>query len=212
MAVIKRGILGGMSGSVGNIVGTSWKGIAVIKSKPLSVANPRTVTQVAARNNLSLFSKAFSPFLVLLIQPLWNRWAVQKSGWNHFLQTNLETFVSGVFTNFADFKLSMGKLLGVEAAGVSGDRSANSLNVTWTANDGEGNALATDVAFALVYNEDLQEWYGDFTPASRVDGQMNGDLPEGWLAGHTMRAYISFRSADGYLVSNSVYTFSDIVA
>ena len=47
MGILKQGILGGFSGKVANVVGTSWKGIAVIKAMPLSVANPKTAGQVA---------------------------------------------------------------------------------------------------------------------------------------------------------------------
>ena len=46
MAKVRQGILGGFRGRVGNIVGTGWKGIAVMKSLPLTVANPRTAGQV----------------------------------------------------------------------------------------------------------------------------------------------------------------------
>ena len=52
MGVIKQGILGGFSGKVANIVGSSWKGIPVIKSLPLSVANPQTAAQTTQRNKL----------------------------------------------------------------------------------------------------------------------------------------------------------------
>jgi hypothetical protein len=42
MGKISQGILGGISGKVGNVIGGSWKGIDYIRVKPSSVANPRT--------------------------------------------------------------------------------------------------------------------------------------------------------------------------
>ena len=53
MATIKQGILGAFSGKVGSVVGSSWKGIAIMKALPASVANPRTAKQVIQRSKMS---------------------------------------------------------------------------------------------------------------------------------------------------------------
>ena len=57
MGIIKRGILGGVSNKVGNVVGSSWKGIATLRSLPLSVANPNTLAQRNNRTSFSIMSK-----------------------------------------------------------------------------------------------------------------------------------------------------------
>ena len=49
MGKIGKGILGGVSGKVANVVGASWKGIDYLRAKPQSVANPRSVLQVNQR-------------------------------------------------------------------------------------------------------------------------------------------------------------------
>ena len=103
MAVIKRGILGGFSGSVGNIVGSSWKGIATMKAKPLSVANPQTAGQTAQRTKFAGIVALASQFLVSIVKPLWDRFAQGESGYNAFVKENIDTFVGTVFTNFNDF-------------------------------------------------------------------------------------------------------------
>ena len=82
MGIIKRGILGGFSGKVANVVGTNWKGIEVIKAMPLSVRNPKTVSQVAQRN---LFLRAinFAQSIGVDVCRLYNnRTSVRKSGFN----------------------------------------------------------------------------------------------------------------------------------
>ena len=50
MGVIKQGILGGFQNKVGAVIGSNWKGIATMRSRPISVANPRTGKQVAVRS------------------------------------------------------------------------------------------------------------------------------------------------------------------
>lgn len=47
MGTIKKGILGGFSGKVGTVVGSSWKGIAYMRSLPQNMKNPRTEGQVS---------------------------------------------------------------------------------------------------------------------------------------------------------------------
>ena len=60
MGKIAQGILGGLSGKVGNVIGGSWKGIDYIRIKPSSVANPRTVGQVNQRTKFTCHFRIFT--------------------------------------------------------------------------------------------------------------------------------------------------------
>jgi hypothetical protein len=88
MGTIKQGILGGFSGKVGSVVGSSWKGIAVMKSMPLSVANPKTTSQVNNRTRFSVVSEVGAALGVAAMADLWNRFATKMSGYNLFCQVN----------------------------------------------------------------------------------------------------------------------------
>ena len=92
MGVIKRGILGGVSNKVGNVVGSSWKGIATLRSLPLSVANPNTKAQRDNRSTFSAMSKLGSDVLTTVCQPLWNRDAKQMSRFNAYVMENKRAF------------------------------------------------------------------------------------------------------------------------
>ncbi|MDD4190768.1 MAG: DUF6266 family protein [Mangrovibacterium sp.] len=50
MGKISQGILGGVSGKVGNVVGGSWKGIDYLRVMPASVANPQTPAHMDQRS------------------------------------------------------------------------------------------------------------------------------------------------------------------
>jgi hypothetical protein len=54
MGEIAQGVLGGLSGMVGNVIGGSWKGIDYIRIKPSSMASPRIEGQVNQRNKYSI--------------------------------------------------------------------------------------------------------------------------------------------------------------
>lgn len=92
MGIIKRGILGGVSNKIGNVVGSSWKGIATLRSLPLSVANPNTKAQRDNRSTFSVMSKLGSQVLATICQPLWNRDAKQMSGFNAYVMYNKMAF------------------------------------------------------------------------------------------------------------------------
>jgi len=90
MAKINQGILGGFSGKVGGIVGSSWKGIAVMKAKPLSVANPKTAGQVTQRKKFASVQQLGSKLLTTVVKPLFDHEAQRMSGYNMFNQLNIE--------------------------------------------------------------------------------------------------------------------------
>lgn len=90
MAIIKRGILGGFSNKIGNVVGTSWKGISVMRSLPQSVHNPKTEAQEEQRTNFAVASKLGSQLLDSVIKPFWDKRAIRMSGYNLWVQTNLD--------------------------------------------------------------------------------------------------------------------------
>ena len=61
MGKIKQGILGGFSGQVGTVVGSSWKGIAYMRGKAQHVKNPRTAGQTYHRDAIKAVTMALRP-------------------------------------------------------------------------------------------------------------------------------------------------------
>lgn len=102
MAIIKRGILGGFSNKIGNVVGTSWKGISVMRSLPQSVHNPKTEAQEEQRTNFAVASKLGSQLLDAVIKPFWDKRAIRMSGYNLWVQKNLDHW-SKYNTSYNDF-------------------------------------------------------------------------------------------------------------
>ena len=51
MGKINQGILGGVSGQVGNVIGGTWKGIDYLRIKPSSVANPKCIKKTKPQGN-----------------------------------------------------------------------------------------------------------------------------------------------------------------
>lgn len=119
MAVIKQGVLGGFSGKIGGVVGSSWKGIAVIKALPLSVAQPQTTKKVNAWSRFSNVVSFSKPILTDVLKPLLDRIAVKQSGYNLFAQMNKANFTQAGLVDASTLKISKGRLpfAGSELAG-----------------------------------------------------------------------------------------------
>ena len=66
MGKINQGILGGFSGKVGTVVGSTWKSINYMRALAVSVHNPNTVKQQCQRGKFRTaahFCKAAKPFI-----------------------------------------------------------------------------------------------------------------------------------------------------
>ena len=204
MGVIKQGILGGFSGKVANVVGSSWKGIAVLKSLPLSVANPNTAGQQAQRGAMTQIVAASRLLLAALIQPYWNPFSQKMSGYNAFVKENIDTFSTSGFTTFADFFSTRGSLLNVVVSSAVADDSDNTVTVNWTDNSGTADALATDEAVICYYNATQDYWVTDAGNAIRSAGTIViADTIA--AAADELKVYTSMSRPDISKVSDSVY-------
>ena len=205
MGVIKQGILGGFSGKVANVVGSSWKGVAVIKSLPLSVANPNTAGQQAQRGAMTEIVAAARVLLPVLITLFWNRFAQGMSGFNAFVKENIATFTTSGFTTFASFMATKGTLLGITPTSMVADASSDSLTFNWVDNSGTADALASDTISVVYWNATTSEWVVLEEEAIRSAATVT-------ITGLTLatsdalKVYIFAARADYSKVSDSVYT------
>ena len=94
MGIIKRGILGGFQNKVGPVVGTTWKGISVVKARPVSVANPNTEAQQAQRLAMKQIAAYLRSFGLDNVRLLNNAQAVMMSGYNRCVK-KVNTFKPG---------------------------------------------------------------------------------------------------------------------
>jgi len=206
MGIIKRGILGGFSNKVANVVGSSWKGIAYMRAMPLSVANPRTAGQVNQRTRFGTISAFASAIVGSWVQPLWNRFAVQASGFNDFVRVNIDYVANNGTIDYTNLKMSKGKLLNIvnqdyPVTPVAGDFT---IQTTWDDNTGDSNALANDEIYVIGYNFNKDLWSGVGVNQRSV-GAVNITFNEEVSAGNQIWVYFSARRQDGTIVSDSKY-------
>jgi hypothetical protein len=211
MGNIKQGILGGFSGKVGSVVGTSWKGVAVMKAKPLSVANPKTPAQVQNRNRqtyLLMFAQAISTEIIRL---LWNRGALKMSGFNRFMSINKNVFDGNGNYNLNEVVFSEGKLTPVATNIANVHTGATTITVNFDT-ELAGNQSSTDVAFMIVVRRSDGRVIANGYGTQRLSGQVTGDVIDAFTVGDALEAFVGFRSQDGTLISNATNSTTVVVA
>lgn len=205
MAILKQGILGGVKGKVGSVVGSSWKGIATLRSLPLSVTNPRTAAQVGNRTRFSDVVALATILLSAVIKPLNDRFASGMSGYNLFVQRSRDCFTSaGIFVP-ANLILSRGKLGATEIDSVSADEDDDFVDVRFSSALSNGYQSGTDKAYAVVMasNGDVLGYSaGMYT---RSQGIVNVSLSRELVEKESISCYISFLREDGTMCADSTY-------
>jgi len=207
MARLHKAVLGTFSKKIGQVVGSSWKGIPVIRSLPQSVANPRTTAQQSQRlrfKTLILFAQELvSP----TIKPLWDRNARRMSGYNLFVRTNRMAFDDQGNLALSKIRMSIGRLLSpliTDYSGVSGG-----VNVTISTRPQDKFAMPTDMIFGVWY--DLQRQtilFQGYTGDSRgSSATTTAHLRNQTLYSNSGQyaIWIMFRNAKGNLSSESAY-------
>lgn len=213
MGKINQGILGGVSGQVGNVIGGTWKGIDYLRIKPSSVANPRTEGQVDQRSKFSTVLRFLQPMTDFL-RVGFKLYANKMTQFNAAMSYNLNNAITGVYPNFmidyASALVTRGNLT-TAANGAATSSSAGSVEVTWTDNSGSGSAQATDKTLILLYNGTRGEVVFTTAGPTRSAGTESISVPPEYT-GEDVEVFLGFISEDGSKVSNNAYLGSVTVA
>lgn len=212
MGKIYQGILGKVSGKVGSVVGSSWKGIATLRIYNNVVANPRTAGQIAQRSAFKQFSQLAKSLLAGLIKPYWDKKALRMSGYNSFIKANLANgaaidliskFVASkgnLTTNVVGMSISAADELGsvTHDPEVKGryDLDTDQMNLVVV------NHTKKEAVFVQLHSEGMTAGQ-----ATREDALMNfntADLPSNWAAGDALYGALVAIRPDGSETSETI--------
>lgn len=210
MATIKQGILGAFSGKVAGVVGSSWKGIPVMKSLPPSVANPKTAKQIEQRSRMSACTAFSQSILADVVKPLNDRFASRMSGFNAFTSRNIAAFEGGTLSKPEDLKISpqgnKAQLIDAIAAEAKITKKNAAVSLSWSSDAGTGKALATDKPYCVVYNRTTKKTFGFAMVDDRADESLNIALPDDEFGpGHVVDVWLAFLRLDGTVVFETAY-------
>lgn len=205
MGVIKRGILGGFSGKVANVVGSSWKGIATMRALPLSVANPNTQAQQKVRSRFSHLAHLGSELLASIIKPMWDRHAQHMSGYNAFIQANKFAFTKENDFVPADFIIARGQMSETQIGQVIA-HSATSISIEFDDTASGAFQSVSDEMYAVILDDNGNLQGFSKLPALRSEGDITIEVENSAITGY---AYLAARSADGKIISQTSFISFD---
>ena len=214
MARLKKGLLGGVSGKVGNLVGGSWNGIDYVRSAPSGRKRSDSPQQAAVRERFKVLGEWLNHFTVIT-RIGFKPWADGMSAANACFSYNYGLALGGdAETGFTVMPeavlLSRGKLAGPGNVQVSSP-APHSLTVAWENDEAQPNARPTDVLWYALFNPVKKEVIYKPGAASRQEATTTVNLPLNW-AGEELHVYLGFfdvtalsGNAGKQLISNSVY-------
>jgi hypothetical protein len=200
MGKISQGILGGVSGTVGNVVGGSWKGISYLRVKADHYTDANSEKQIGHRSKFSACVALARSIMDTIIRPIWNKKAVKMSGFNLFTKINLQVFnTAGEIDDYSKLQLSVGDLPHANNVAVADDAGVEGgIAITWDDNSGVGSALATDELRVVAISGDQINVLQDVN-ITRDAEAANIVLPYG--AGVEAQVFVFFESVENYTYS-----------
>lgn len=200
MGIIKQGILGGFRGKVGSVVGGAWKGIATMRAMPLTVANPRTPSQVNNRDRNTAILALAQAVSVSFIRTYWNRLAKTMSGFNMFMSVNKNVYNPTTLAyDWANVIVSNGTITPPVVSAVT-QTEHGYVDVEFSYPLTDSTRLSSDVVGIVVVNgARLTGNAVDNVPSTA--GAWTVGVPVGTEIGDILYVYVVSRRADGTLTS-----------
>ena len=205
MGTYNKGILGAFSGKVGPVVGASWRGKEVMRSLPKKGNKVPTATQLLQRQKFAMVQTFLSG-----INPVVKRYYGSNSGLKtrgnnamSYLMREALVFTDPDFEwDYSKVLISRGDLIGFDEATL--DVSAGEINVMWTDNSGQGEALDTDQLVLLVFDPESKAVVYSLAAGERADEAATLAMPSN-LLGADVEVWATFVSTDEKLVATSLY-------
>ncbi len=157
MARIFKGILGGFSGKVGNIVGSTWRGIDVIKSLPKKVNRVPSEKQAAIRFKFAKAISFLKPITDIINMGYQDHLLTDRTAFNEAISNLMQVDMigDGLIKHFdlSKIKLSKGSLDVLHKLKVERDATNNkNLQLTWETPAGEPKKRGDDLVHLVFYD------------------------------------------------------------
>jgi len=206
MAKYENGILGKFLGKVGTVVGSTWKNVQYMRSKPGRKSKAASDAQLLQQTK---FAKAgeFLRTMIKLVNITFDGVATNMTGFNKAVQYVLKNAITGTAPNFGiNYSLaliSQGTLPNESDAKAAAGTGAATF--TWTDTSGNGLSSPTDKAILVVYCEAVKQSVYTLNGADRSAGTATLIVPAEFK-GQPVQTWIGFISADGKEIATSRFT------
>lgn len=206
MGTIKKGILGGFSGTVGTVVGANWRGMDVMRSRPKSSGSNPTPLQLLQRQKFALAIK-FQNALRSMQSRLYGERSGVRSRVNlaagYLLKEVVAEQNGEAVLMMNKVIITKGDLTGFQNLTVVAG-SNQTLVFDWEDNSNQMLAQSTDIFCTAVFEEESGIFNVQEGPEQRDATQATLALPDNW-SGKTVHVYAFFQNVAQNKACNSLY-------
>ena len=182
MGTIKKGILGGFSGTVGTVVGANWRGMDVIRSLPKSGNSTPSAAQMLQREKFRLAIK-FQNAVRRLQSRLYSSNSGVRSRVNlaasYILKESIAVQGGQPVLIMDKVLITKGDLRGFSALSVTA-AGGHQLEFSWEDNSGQTMAAETDKFCTAVFEPESGEFDLKENVGLRSEGAATVVLPTTW--------------------------------
>lgn len=206
MGKYNKGILGAFSGKVGPVVGSSWRGRDVLRSRPRKSNKVASQLQAMQREKFTLVSNFITPLMPVVGRYFGRRnssISQKNQCTRYFLREVVQHDGTQAMLDYPKILVTRGELLPLQNAIATVGTGTNA-EITWTNNSNQGNAKPTDLVLVVAYEPDSQQTWYFLEIATRADLSTTVALPTQW-AGKTVYLWSSVVSEDDKLFAVSNY-------
>ncbi len=182
MGILNHGIFGPQKGRTGNVIGSFWKKINILRIRPESYHDANNHQQQDQRMRFNLIND-FASLNKTLIKIGFSIESNSSSAFNRATKYNMIHAITGTYPDLKlDINLariSTGDLEGLELPIVSSPQ-AKTIRIEWHDNSGHGYAKATDNVFITIIDETIEDAFINDTMIKRSYRVATIELPQKW--------------------------------
>ncbi|MCF6404821.1 DUF6266 family protein [Chitinophaga filiformis] len=207
MARLKKGLLNGFSGAIGNVEGYEQDGQYIIRSRRTKRLKPSSEKQLACMEKMRIVNQLLSRFTEF-VKLGFSETAMDRSvrAYNAAVAYQLTHAIAGSYPNFeidySKLRVAQGSI-DIEGLGASVSLEGDTLIFNWV--PATDYPSSTDHVMLLAYAPTLKQAVYNLCGAKRRTGQEVLELPEA-LRQQRIETYMAFRGETNGQYSNSVYT------
>lgn len=207
MATIKKGILSGFRGKLGNVVGKNGRNVSIITSYPSNLVKVKSELQIKVEKSMGkvrgLGGQVYGSILIHLVS-IGNKKTTILS---EFVKRNFVLFNAAETPLYSLIEFSRGKLLNTPIKNVALSVVNERVRITWSKNWEKFGVYENDKVFAVVIDAITGNAYASDYGTIRKDKLVDVSIP---LVSNSqqLHVYLMFNQGNSSIVSNTNYYYS----
>lgn len=206
MAILKQGLFGPVTGGVGNLVTSTWKGINYVKEKPQKSNKPRTEAQIAVQERFKFINKLIKP-LNPFFKAGFRLMANHKTEINVAFSRTSQNAIVGVYPNLqvdlSKITISAGQLPQLDRVEMT-QTTTQILELNWGLDAWKVHCAYDDQLMVAIFCPEIELADGFIGGTERADEQRSFKFSSSMI-GKEIAVYVGLYSLNQRMASHSQF-------